>query len=381
MAQETPSPNTQRNGGRSEAIQVRRRRGPFLIGGTLVGMLVGDYAQDLAQWVVCLHSIHWAGDICDGQPRAEALMIGTFLSTVVGVLAAATASRLGEQLYFDTLRAVVGVLAGATMALLKASVGETGYPDPGLFGRPLFLCVCAAFLILLPAWILRPGTGKSDRIVAFHARIAVALLAGIFLGWTLQGVAETFWTGLEDAFSSAKFVVAPSVTVVAMSAWGTALLLPAVADWRPGWRWPLVLLVAAALLIAAYAGIFYFSRHGNGWLEIAGASRGATMALFLGLMMPPLLPPLIAYLISFRIDIKKTLVFGTLLAIGLILPPAMWCVQLRLRAEKMITDDAGVLLAAHLLVPAFTTAALLVTERLYHFLAEIASEGSERTKY
>ena len=360
------------------------RRPAILFAAAVSGVIFGQYAQDVGQWVVCGHHA-WVnrGDpdaaACAKKAIEGALLIGTFLSVVATIMGAAAAAHLGRQDPTEAVRTMVAALLGAFLAICKTAAEEKGYPDPSRLGKATLIYV-GCILVLLPPFLAARSGKDAMRLVA---PIAIAMLTGVLLGWLLQGVAELFWIGKHDRFSSGKFIVAPSATVTGGAAFGMALLMIRPEERRGTWQWTLSIVLGGVLLATAWAGINYYGEHGNagGWLAKAGAGRLQTVLLCLGLLLPGVIAAGLARATSpADYPILRFFLFATP-AMFVAAVAAWWGGQLLLRGTPTDPHNMPTLIAVHSTAVLLVPAAVLLSLFLHQFLLRsFGYSGLESTR-
>lgn len=270
---------------------------------TVGTVFFGDFAQDVAGWIVCRDSDP-EGKTCKDSSRATAIMIATAVSTMVAIFSASfVASRKPED-YRGAILATAGALIGAYFTILKAAAEGAPYPLRERLDVATYIYLVIVFSFSWPAILASAGFGRTAVLSSFQ-RLAVILLVGACLGFATQILGEVLWPLLFEnrtdgsftkyGWGGDKFVVAPVATVALAGAWGAMMLDP----WlRPTiWakagsirmRWFIGYFFGAVLLAAAYGWMIYFGRHGDGgWLTKSGLDRVSTAAVFMALILPGL---------------------------------------------------------------------------------------------
>lgn len=193
---------------------------PFLYLATaaVLALVFGDFSQDLAGWIVCATASGRCSDDSQTQAQTIAVMVSTFLA----VYLAAQAGLAGSKTATEARLLVVGAMAGALFAVLKAAEGKLGYPDPEALFEPLLVWSMALAVFLVPMWQAPPGDGH--QLLKVYHRVALAFLVAACLGGLLQFTAHHLWTVGQDNGSSRKFVVAPVAPVIGGAVFGALML-------------------------------------------------------------------------------------------------------------------------------------------------------------
>lgn len=338
----------------------------LLVAAALSSVIFGDYAQEVAQWAVCLHSDLVVGDRCKDRPVREALMIGTFVSTLSAVFAAAYAGRWGDETPRAAALLVVGALAGALLALLKAAEGDGKYPAPDLLARPLLIYALTAGTLLGTFALVRPDR-RADRFSLLQ-RVTMTLLIGAAIGGVMQGGAELVWQGNVDRFSSSKFVVSP----IAVAAGGAAFGVLALDPWLRGTGahpiWPVGWLTVALAAASSFVFLDYLAKHGPGWVERAQDQAHLPVAVTI---LALLMGGIVASALSIPGDVERlrTRLFIAMVPAAALGGLAGWeLAYLRETAGAMIRADCPVLVAATALTVASVPLTIRVTDWLHGVL-------------
>jgi len=233
------------------------------VAATVGGIIFGEYAHKLAQWLVCAHSVWAKNQCCSLEAKVEAINIGTLVSTIVVIVGAnAAASRVKDDSFSADL-SVVGALTGALLAVLDAASHGADFPVPERLPAPLYFYVIFVLLFAIPRLCMPKVPRDFAPVIASRSRLAAALLVGAFLGLTAQLGAELYWKGLAfGEYGSQKFVVAPLGTAIAVGAWSVALfdpyLRPSVwVDQRARRRLWLSIYGAGAVVLAGGYGVLF----------------------------------------------------------------------------------------------------------------------------
>lgn len=278
--------------------------GPLLVTGGIV--IFGDFAQDIAAWIVCRES-DFDGNKCKDGSRATAIMIATGVSTMVAIISASFVSSQGPKDHRNFVLTVVGALIGAYFTVLKAAAIGAPYPLWERLDVATYIYLVIAFTFSGPAILSGFGFNHSAVISSFR-RIATVLLVGGILGFIAQTLGEILWPLLYDVatvggstkydWGGDKFVIAPSGVVALGAAWGAMMLDP----WlRPEiWitvgeklrrNWLVGYFLGAILLTGTYGWLIYFARHSDdyGWLRNADINRFETGLVDMVLVLPGLM--------------------------------------------------------------------------------------------
>ncbi|MEM9060367.1 MAG: hypothetical protein AAGD13_07870 [Pseudomonadota bacterium] len=346
---------------------------PLLAAVTLGSVIFGDYAQDVAKWTVCLHSHFFVGKSCGTTAGPEAVMLGAFVATLVAILGASRAARIGEQTPREARLVMVGALAGSFFALLKAAENETlGYPDPELLLRPIFVYVVTVTVIGFP--LLAPGhfAGDRRRMVSFSGLVALTLLLGALAGAFLQGIAEVFWQGTVDRTSARKFVIAPSATVIGSAVFLRIMLHSSIEQRCASWRWLLTWLSLGILIVLVFVLFVYEARHGSGWLKQASLTSGVAKSVLLlwicVLLGATLFAAPLAVLLTFGRSSTR-LMTSALIPAALISIAAFQLGRIRIADSHMIESDLTVLVLVHASIPFVSVALVLVIDPIRRWVA------------
>lgn len=373
--------STEDSANASEVDESRRAKSnlsALLVLATFGAVMFGQYAQDVAVWLVCAHSDLIKGQQCKTSAIAEALMIGTLVSTMVAVFGAAFAGHLRKETPRHVYLTVLAALGGAFLALLKASSQESKYPNPDLLGRPLYVYVVCIILFAIPLVLTPQGSGRPPRLLAINLRISAALLIGAVIGYVAQGAVELLWKGFGPGWGAQKFVAAPSAIVIATGAWGVAMLDPWLRpnEWshEPSRRriWLGTFFVGAVILAAGYGGLFYYydGTVKREWLQRVGISQIETVVFYACLLLPGLLALGLATsssrpLISTR-SVLTSAVIGSALAGAM----AWWVFLIRTRDpySNIATEDGYWFVAAQMFAAIGVVATVIVTHKALEWL-------------
>jgi hypothetical protein len=329
---ENPGPTSE--GGRSSSSHPETA---IMIAGlaAIASVVFGQYAQDIALWSVCAHSqIVKPSRSCGHVAQIEALMAGTVVSTMVAIVAAAFAVRYGKMTGIAALAAIIGALTGSLLALFKAAAKGADYPRPELLAKPLYFFTICVLLFALPAFLLRNEQRRQNSLVELYLRFATAILAGVLIGGVVQATSEFLWKGLRWS-SAAKFLVAPSGTVISTAAWAVALFDP--------WLRPHVWLNAKPALLRAWVCVFgagaVVLASGYGILFSApGDVMGASWVgiVYAGLLLPGIVG--IAIAVAFRRSLTQPAGAATAATVGAGLAAAAASGVALLRVDMQLKD-------------------------------------------
>lgn len=244
---------------------------PFLhlAAATVLALALGNFSHDLARWIVCLGS----NGACSPDSKAEARTLATMVSTFLAVYLAAQAGRTGKKDPTEARLLVVGALAGALFAVLKATEGGGDVPDRALVFRPVLIWAMGTAMLLLPMWQTPPE--EEHRLWALYQRLALAFLAAACIGGLLHLVAHHLWTVALDNGSSRKFVVAPVAPVIGGAVFGM-LMLRGREDGQPRGQvliWPAI--AVTTVLVWTFADYLPTHASDGGWIS---AAKGAVSA-------------------------------------------------------------------------------------------------------
>lgn len=331
----------------------------------LGGVVFGDFAQELAQWLVCAHSAY-IGEPCKGTPKTQALAIGTFVSTVVAIFVTASAALTAKKSHQEAVAAVAAALLGCLFALLKTSVSDKGYPDIEPLSTALFVYVSLVLIFAVPLiWGLKPNQ-ESSRFAKPLLRWSSALLMAFAAASVVQGLAELAWQGTVDRTSSRKFVLPPMAALPATAILSILVLKSVTSDNRYG-RWTAVGIAALAVLLAIVHVLFdYYPQHGRntGWMTAIGIEQWQVVALFIFLTIPVMLT-FLAYGHFFGSDIalpKALLLTGP--AVCCVATAAFVAGRWRIAAGVQDSHDLLVFVIAHGSVPIFVTLVVWASYKL-----------------
>lgn len=258
--------------------------------------IFGEQAQDLARIVACTAS----AAKCSSQGKMDALAVGTLVSTVVSIVGVSHAVRTGAVKAEEAFASVVAALAGAFVALLKAASVDDKL-DLGLFLPSFYIFLVVTFALATPFTSIldsrpappQPGTrGVETRVdfrLAVQGRIALAILVGLPIGALVQLASEVAWVGWQvRLWGAAKFVVAPSATVIGAGTWAIGLMDPTFREdeWKhlapaSRRRWATLYAVGAILAATGFGALFTPS-------VLHGAGRSAGALCVAGLLIPSL---------------------------------------------------------------------------------------------
>ncbi|MCL6285659.1 hypothetical protein M3P21_19195 [Ruegeria sp. 2012CJ41-6] len=273
-------------------------------------------------------------------------MIGTAFSTSVGVIAAATAARLGDKPARDGILSAFAALFGTFLSLLKTSAGERHYPDLELIAQPLFFYFAAVLIFVLPLATPSKEWSKTVRAIDLISRAATALFLGLIVGLLAQGIAELFWSGTTDRFSARKFVVAPSMIVAGCATLNSVMMRNQLSSLAPNQTLVTVLFALGVAAIVGFASLSYFPRHSgpSGWLTQAGATVTGVVIVFLGMLGAPILAGALAAVLRVRCT-PNTLFVALSFLFSAFAGAAAWKAgKWRLASGNMIEADMPVLI-------------------------------------
>ena len=338
---------------------------PLLAAVTLASVIFGDYAQDIGRWIVC-----WDGGGCSDTSKRGAIMLGAFVGTLVAMLSAIQAARIGKQSIRETRLVIVGALAGTLLALLKASEDEKlGYPvfDKDML-QALFIYLATATVFLTP--LLFPGAVGRDREQSLRliSVMVLALLIAASLGALQQLAAEYFWTGENDRSSSRKFIIAPVATVMGTAIFGRAMLFPWFSEDGPDWRWLLNWLGYGMLMTLAYILIVYEVRHGAGWMADAPSYLRIRVALSVLLITP------LVFFAFVPLGLPKRpwvgVLFLSLCAAPFAGMAAAHVADVRIASGHIAPQDRHVLVIVHMLSPVISGIAICLVSPVHSWISE-----------
>jgi hypothetical protein len=251
------------------------RRSLLLIVVALVATAAfSDHAQDLARWFTCGY-----GKSCAGQDLLEPLALATLAATIVAIIAAGTSDLAGKltpsEVIAATLAAAVGAAFGLLRAAEKAALDKACEPEPDVTCRsatemaaePMFFWALFAVVVVVPLCLLPRPPEDRAALSRLYLRIGLALGAGAFLGFAVQGGAAALWDLVDAERGTSDFLVAPSGTAMAAATWAVVLLDPlmrprvwAARSWRRA-VW-IGLYATAALAICVLYGLLFWASDG-----------------------------------------------------------------------------------------------------------------------
>jgi len=333
-----------------------------LLAAVVLGTVVfGKFAQDLAKWIVCLDAYARSAPKCSGLAKSEALMLATMVSTFVAVLGASYAGRWGRKTTKQTAVLVFGALAAAFFSVLKASVGEHGFPQPDLLINPA-LVYFGCVVVLLAPWILvRLSWVSEEQGLILAQRISLAVFLGGLLGALAQLMGEFVWHRPEDRGSVSKFVVAPVATVLGGAVFGIVMLDPWLRFGARRLKW-VVSWAALSLALAGTHMAIYVSQ--KDWIEKASGPSWAIAALGMLVLTSGVLGVALACIVSTAARIRTGLLIAALVAASLAAAAGYWLGQHRIDAKSMIPADLIAFTGFHALSPILCIAAIFTADTL-----------------
>ena len=259
----------------------------LLAGSTLLGIVFGDAANNIAQWVTCI----FASGACSDHAKATASALATLIVTFVAVYAASFAPHSDANTRTEADLAILGAFAGALIALFKAAEGQGGYPEIDLFGRPLIVYFVAVAVVFIPMMLRRRKKLSLHAERTFSTTIAIVVVVSAIVSGVWQIVLTELWEVVQDNSSARKFVVAPMAPIMATSV-SAVLLLNLWNELRVRTKLATGWLFVASLAAVVFFTLAYLPENGapTGWMTHTDATATSVgihylLILLSGVMM------------------------------------------------------------------------------------------------
>lgn len=330
------------------------RSGLQLLAAVLVSVFLVDNIKDVAVWVNCLDGG------CDNERRIEAKNVGVLISSLIVFCGASYAALSGEKSRKDATLIIVGTFAGSLFSILKAAVGDAGYPVARDFTGPLAIWVICAVIF---AMVFRFPVGDDKSDSASFIRIQRVTLTAL-----LCFVVGTLWQigvgTLAGDDSSRYFVVAPLAVAGAGGLCISAMLESWLDKALPS-RGRLAVWITIGFCAASfYLTVKYWPDHSDGWIKETG-QPAAVAAVMLTLLLSGLV--ISALVVAFRPanDVHRSLVIAGLSGAILAGIAGFAAGTLRQKASNTITDsDIWIIAVSHAGATLIAILGVIVSDQL-----------------